>query len=254
MTCGGRYRIRTRVGVRDGFTVRRTGVHEISTDEVGASGRAGGDEGNLQRRDADKARAAITAFERDYGAKFPKAVAKIVDDADLLLVFYHYPGEHWIHLRTTNPIECTFATVRLRSKVTKGPGSRAAGLAMAFKLIEAAEARWRAVNAPPGRPRPQRRRLPQGQTAGTPHRDQITPPSPIRRRRGCPVRQGRSVIVGRRRCCDTGAGLFLLRCGRHAERLRGRGSRRWRGFARSAGRWSRGVSWPGESWLAAHRH
>ena len=88
-----------------------------------------------------KARAAITAFERDYGAKFPKAAAKIVDDADVLLEFYHYPAEHWIHLRTTNPIESTFATVRLRSKVTKGPGSRAAGLAMAFKLIEAAEAR-----------------------------------------------------------------------------------------------------------------
>lgn len=85
--------------------------------------------------DADKARAAITAFERDYGAKFPKAAAKIVDDADVLLEFYHYPAEHWIHLRTTNPIESTFATVRLRSKVTKGPGSRAAGLAMAFKLI-----------------------------------------------------------------------------------------------------------------------
>ena len=98
--------------------------------------------------DADKARAAITGFERDYGAKFPKAVAKIVDDADVLLEFYRYPAEHWIHLRTTNPIESTFATVRLRSKVTKGPGSRAAGLAMAFKLIEAAEARWRAVNAP----------------------------------------------------------------------------------------------------------
>ena len=75
-------------------------------------------------------------------------MAKIVDDADLLLVFYHYPGEHWIHLRTTNPIECTFATVRLRSKVTKGPGSRAAGLAMAVKLIESAPDRWRAVNAP----------------------------------------------------------------------------------------------------------
>jgi putative transposase len=73
--------------------------------------------------DADKARAAITAFERDYGAKFPKAVAKIVDDADVLLEFYHYPAEHWIRMRTTNPIESTFATVRLRSKVSKGPGS-----------------------------------------------------------------------------------------------------------------------------------
>ena len=58
------------------------------------------------------------------------------------------PAEHWVHLRTTNPIESTFATVRHRSKVTKGPGSRAAGLAMAFKLIEAAQSRWRAVNAP----------------------------------------------------------------------------------------------------------
>jgi putative transposase len=81
-------------------------------------------------------------------ANFPKAVAKIVDDANVLLEFYHYPAEHWIHLITTNPTESTFATVRLRSKVTTGPGSWAAGLAMAFKLIEAAEARWRAVNAP----------------------------------------------------------------------------------------------------------
>ena len=98
--------------------------------------------------DIDKAQAAITAFEVDYGAKYPKAVAKIVDDADVLLEFYKYPAEHWIHLRTTNPIESTFATVRLRTKVTKGPGSRAAGIAMAYKLIDAAQARWRAVNAP----------------------------------------------------------------------------------------------------------
>ena len=83
-----------------------------------------------------------------YGAKFPKAVAKITDDLDELLAFYDFPAEHWIHLRTTNPIESTFATVRHRTKVTRGPGSRAAGLAMAFKLIEAAQARWRAVNAP----------------------------------------------------------------------------------------------------------
>ena len=62
--------------------------------------------------------------------------------------FYRYPAEHWIHLRTTNPIESTFATVRLRTRVTKGPGSRAAGVAMAYKLIEAAQARWRVVNAP----------------------------------------------------------------------------------------------------------
>jgi transposase-like protein len=91
---------------------------------------------------------AARAFEAAYGAKFPKAVTKLTDDLDELLTFYDYPAEHWIHLRTTNPIESTFATVRHRSKVTRGPGSRTAGLAMAFKLIEAAQARWRAVNAP----------------------------------------------------------------------------------------------------------
>jgi putative transposase len=64
------------------------------------------------------------------------------------LAFYDFPAEHWIHLRTTNPIESTFATVRLRQRVTKGPGSRAAGVAMAFKLIESAQTRWRMVNAP----------------------------------------------------------------------------------------------------------
>jgi len=98
--------------------------------------------------DIDRAQVAIKAFEIDYGAKYPKAVAKIVDDAEVLLEFYRYPAEHWIHLRTTNPIESTFATVRLRTRVTKGPGSRAAGVAMAYKLIEAAQARWRVVNAP----------------------------------------------------------------------------------------------------------
>jgi transposase-like protein len=66
----------------------------------------------------------------------------------VLLAFYDFPAEHWIHLRTTNPIESTFATVRLRQRVTKGPGSRAAGVAMAFKLIQAAQTRWRMVNAP----------------------------------------------------------------------------------------------------------
>lgn len=98
--------------------------------------------------DRDHARAAAASFKLAYGAKFPKAVAKITDDLDELLAFYNYPAEHWVHLRTTNPIESTFATVRNRSRITKGPGSKAAGIAMAFKLIEAAQARWRAVNAP----------------------------------------------------------------------------------------------------------
>lgn len=98
--------------------------------------------------DGEHARAAAKAFQGTYGAKFPKAVAKIIDDLEELLAFYDFPAEHWVHLRTTNPIESTFATVRHRTKVTKGPGSKAAGIAMAFKLIEAAQARWRVVNAP----------------------------------------------------------------------------------------------------------
>ena len=98
--------------------------------------------------DRNHALAAVKSFEAAYGAKFPKAVAKITDDIEVLLAFYDYPAQHWIHLRTTNPIESTFATVRHRTKITRGPGSRAAGLAMAYKLIEAAQARWRMVNAP----------------------------------------------------------------------------------------------------------
>lgn len=91
---------------------------------------------------------AVTSFEAAYGTKFPKAVAKITDDLTELVAVYDFPAQHWIHLRTTNPIESTFATVRHRTKITRGPGSRAAGLAMAFKLIQAAQDRWRAVNAP----------------------------------------------------------------------------------------------------------
>lgn len=98
--------------------------------------------------DRDHANAAVERFADAYAAKWPKAVAKITDDLDVLLAFYDYPAEHWIHLRTTNPIESTFSTVRLRQRVTKGPGSRTAGVAMAYKLLRVAEARWRAVNAP----------------------------------------------------------------------------------------------------------
>jgi putative transposase len=98
--------------------------------------------------DRDSARRAIEVFARDYGVKWPKAVAKITDDADELLTFFDFPAEHWQHLRTTNPIESTFSSVRLRTRVTKGPGSKAQGLAMAFKLLESAQDRWRAVNGP----------------------------------------------------------------------------------------------------------
>ncbi|GGT14250.1 hypothetical protein GCM10010254_38580 [Streptomyces chromofuscus] len=98
--------------------------------------------------DRDHAEAAIKTFTQLYGPKFPKAVKKISDAQDQLLAFYDFPAEHWIHLRTTNPIESTFSTVRLRTKVTRGAGSRTAALAMVFELVESAQQRWRAVNAP----------------------------------------------------------------------------------------------------------
>ncbi|MDV9192605.1 IS256 family transposase [Streptomyces sp. SR27] len=91
---------------------------------------------------------AVTAFAKTYGAKWPKAVKKITDDVDELLAFYSFPAEHWIHLSTTNPIESTFSTVKLRTKVTRGAGSPAAALAMVFKLAESAQNRWRAITAP----------------------------------------------------------------------------------------------------------
>ena len=90
---------------------------------------------------------AVTRF-RDEFAAWPKAVAKLADDLDVLLAFYDFPAEHWVHLRTSNPIESTFSTVRLRTRVTKGAGSRKAALAMGFKLVQAAQERWRRVTAP----------------------------------------------------------------------------------------------------------
>ncbi|GGU61223.1 IS256 family transposase [Streptomyces lavendofoliae] len=98
--------------------------------------------------DRAHAEKAVKDFGRAYGAKWPKAVKKITDDVDELLAFYGFPAEHWVHLRTTNPIESTFSTVKLRTKVTRGAGSPAAALAMVFKLAESAQARWRAITAP----------------------------------------------------------------------------------------------------------
>jgi putative transposase len=98
--------------------------------------------------DRDHARDAAKAFDNEFRAKWPKAADKIRADLPELLAFFDFPAEHWVHLKTTNAIESSFATVGLRTKVTKGPGSRAAGLAMAFKLLESAEDRWRAINGP----------------------------------------------------------------------------------------------------------
>jgi putative transposase len=89
----------------------------------------------------------LARFTQAYGPTYPKAVASLTVDQDRLLAYFDYPADHWKHLRTTNPIESTFATVRLREGVTKGAGSRTAGLVMAFKLLLVAEGHWRRLDA-----------------------------------------------------------------------------------------------------------
>jgi transposase-like protein len=90
--------------------------------------------------------AALQRFRQEFDAKYPKATAKLDRDWSQLVAFYDFPSEHWRHLRTTNPIESSFATVKLRTRVTKGAGSKKAALAMAYKLLDAAQERWRRVN------------------------------------------------------------------------------------------------------------
>ena len=89
---------------------------------------------------------AFDLFVTTFHAKFPAATACLEKDRDVLLTFYDFPAEHWIHIRTTNPVESTFATVRLRTRKTKGAGSRLACLTMVFKLAMAAQKTWRALN------------------------------------------------------------------------------------------------------------
>ncbi len=93
-----------------------------------------------------EASAAFDFFVETYGVKYDKAVAKLVKDREALLTFYDYPAEHWKHIRTSNPIESTFATVRHRTKRTKGCLSRRTGLAMAFKLMMSAQGKWRKLD------------------------------------------------------------------------------------------------------------
>jgi transposase-like protein len=95
------------------------------------------------RADARKAR---ERFREEFDAKYPKAVSKLDKDWEQLTTFYDFPAEHWRHLRSTNPIESSFATVKLRTRVTKGAGSKKAALAMAYKLLDAAQERWRRFN------------------------------------------------------------------------------------------------------------
>jgi len=95
------------------------------------------------RKDAGEA---FDHFLETFNGKYPAATTCLAKDRDALLAFYDFPAEHWIHLRTSNPIESTFASVRLRTAKTKGCGSRAACLAMVFKLALSAQKRWRALN------------------------------------------------------------------------------------------------------------
>ena len=85
-------------------------------------------------------------FLKAYEAKYPKACECLQKDREELFTFYDFPAEHWIHLRTTNPIESTFATVRHRQRQTKGNGSRLAALTMAFKLAREAEKHWKKLH------------------------------------------------------------------------------------------------------------
>ena len=93
-----------------------------------------------------EAEKAFGLFLETFVGKYPAATACLEKDRDVLLTFYDFPAEHWTHIRTTNPIESTFATVRLRTRKTKGAGSRLASLAMVFKLALTAQKRWRALN------------------------------------------------------------------------------------------------------------
>ena len=93
----------------------------------------------------NEAHAAFAKFVGHYKGKYPKAVEKMEKDRDSLLAFYSFPAEHWQHIRTTNPIESTFATVRHRTSRTRNCVSRATFLGLAFKLIEEAEKSWQKI-------------------------------------------------------------------------------------------------------------
>ncbi len=102
----------------------------------------------MQAPDRASAETALGRFAREYGAAYPKAVTCLREGQEQLLTFFDFPAEHWLHLRTTNPIESPFATVKGRTRKTKGAGSRRAGLAFAYQLALSAERHWRKVTAP----------------------------------------------------------------------------------------------------------
>jgi putative transposase len=123
--------------------------------------------------DQESAQEEIGRFREEFGDKYAKAVACLEEDQEELLTFMQFPAAHWVHLRTTNPIEATFAPAKGRAKKTKGAGSRKAGLAMAFKLIESAQQRWRKINAPGLVPQVRDGvRFPDGQREPSPRREE----------------------------------------------------------------------------------
>ena len=131
---------------------QRCWVHKTANVLAALPQRVQGEaKGALQAIYTSSTRAGALDATRRFSEQFvqwPKATAKVADDLERLPAFYDFPAEHHVHLRTTNPIESAFSTVRLRQRVTKGAGSRRAGLGMAFKLLESAQQRWRRVNAP----------------------------------------------------------------------------------------------------------
>jgi len=96
----------------------------------------------------EEAEKALSAFVESYEAKYPKASECLTKDRDALLAFYDFPAEHWKHIRTTNPIESTFSTVKLRTAKTRGCLSRESGLSLVFQLCCAAEKKWQKLNEP----------------------------------------------------------------------------------------------------------
>jgi len=132
--------------------VQRCWVHKVANCLAALPKRLHGDAKTaLAKIYMAETRAAAIDAAREFAdevAAYPKAVAKITGDLDVLLTFFDFPVEHHKHLRTTNVIESTFATVRLRQRTTKGPGCRDAGTAMAYKLLDAAQTRWRRINGP----------------------------------------------------------------------------------------------------------
>ena len=127
---------------------QRCWVHKIANvlSALPKSAQPGARRALAEIRDAEDREHAVRAadaFAHDYGAKWPKAVAKIVDDLEVLLAFFDFPAEHWDHLRTSNPIESVFATVRHRTVRTRGSLSSTTAKLMVFKLVMAASKTWR---------------------------------------------------------------------------------------------------------------